>query len=63
MIVYFKVNILQFIPIICDVVIKLFSLKTAIEHLPDKIIVRFLVELYRFNVVDKVNDFKRHFMA
>ena len=63
MIVYFKVNILQFIPIICDVVIKLFSLKTTIEHLPDKIIVRFFIKLDGFNVVDKVNYFKRHFMA
>ena len=63
MIVHFKVDIFKFVPIICDVVIKLLSLKTTIEHLPDKIIVRFLVEFNGFSVVDKVNDFKRHFMA
>ena len=58
-----EVYFLKFIPIVDDIEVHFLFLETSIEHLPNEVIVWFLVVLDCLHVVYQVDDLQWHLIA
>ena len=61
--VHFKVDFLDEVPVVYYIVVEGLPLQTAVQNLPNEIVVRLFVELDRFDVVHQVDHLQRHLPA